>query len=250
MRTVVLAALCGLLLPGSTRAEDKKYTLQDLEALAKNESWSELTQHLEDVPPVKRNKKWEKVAEQGSIGSIKDFKDDRNPLGGLILADGLTKRYRFLKKSKAFMKVRAEVGLKGFKACFGHRYMTDTCAERLRPFVEADAKNYALAAEAAQLAIRSMHHYWAVPYYKLAYDRGKKKACAIKRLNEAVTAALSLPPRDEKVKPAQELAKACFKQLKDAIVKEVATGSSYTRDNGCPVLKAKGVKLPKCERAK
>ncbi len=45
------------------QAEDKKYSLQDLQALEKSKSWDELMGHLMDVSPSQRTAGWNRVVE-------------------------------------------------------------------------------------------------------------------------------------------------------------------------------------------
>jgi hypothetical protein len=242
-RLPLAAGICALALCTAAHAEEKKYTLADLEALAKSESWSELMHHLEDIPPAQRNQKWQAVVERCATGSIKSFKKDRDPLAALIYADGLTKRYKFLKKSKSFMANRAEAGLKGFSTCFEERY--GRCDERLLPFVEEDETNFDLAVNAAQLMLRNANHYFALPYYKLGWDRGKAKVCAAKRLGDAVIAGLSLPDDDKKLPMATALAESCFAQLKDVLLKGSFSDKRY-KSRVCPILKKKAPKKDQC----
>jgi hypothetical protein len=241
-RLAVAAGICVLAICLRAGAEEKKYTMADLEALAKNESWGELLPHLEDIAPAQRNQKWQAVVERCAAGSIKSFKKDRNPFAALAYADGLTKRYGFLKKSKPFMAIRAEAGLKGFAACFEERY--GRCDERLLPFVEEDG-SFELAVNAAGLMMRHQHHYFALPYYKLAWDRGKAKVCSAKRLDEAVIAGLSLPDDDKKLPIATALAESCFTQLKAALLKGSFSDKRY-KARVCPILKKKAPKKDQC----
>jgi hypothetical protein len=229
----------------------KKYTIEDLEALANSESWDELVSHLEDIAPAKRDKKWQGIAEKGAIGYVKNYKTDKNPLGGLFAADGLTKRYGLLKKSKPFMSLRAEVGLKGFEACFDMSWSGAECGDRFLPFIEADQGNAELAQKAAQLIIRKQFAYFSIPYYKLAVDWGKasKKVCTTPRLAEAVAAALGLPSDNKLVQPAQAVAEACFDHLKEGLTDKFAEGNSYFVENSCPLLKKKKA-LTKTQEAK
>jgi len=92
--------------------------------------------HLEDVPPARRQARWKGIVESAAIGYMKAQKANRDPLEALIAADHFTKRYPWIAKWKRFMSVRAELGMKGFNDCFQRRY--SSCSERLLPFVEAD----------------------------------------------------------------------------------------------------------------
>lgn len=61
---ITLAALFVTgLYAGTVHADDKKYSLQDLQALQKSKSWGELMAHLSDVAPAQRNADWNRLAE-------------------------------------------------------------------------------------------------------------------------------------------------------------------------------------------
>lgn len=247
--SAVLALLLTLL-GGAVRAEEKRYSMKDLEALARSESWGELLQHLEDVPPAKRDAAWQRIAEKGALGRIGALSTDKDPLWALVTADGLTKRYPFLKKSRSFMSKRAEVGLKGFEACYEHSYSGGPCSDRFLPFVEADPGNVDFALKAGQLVIRKQHHYFAIPYFKWAvvWAKGSKKVCEASRLWDALSAAFDLPKSFKTLVPAaQDVARTCWAHVREDLEARVDK-SSYWKENLCPVLKEKKSKAAaKCK---
>ena len=49
------------------QAEDRKYTLQDLQVLEKNQGWDELLKHIQDVPPAARQADWNRVMEHACL---------------------------------------------------------------------------------------------------------------------------------------------------------------------------------------
>lgn len=240
MRLLLAASLVtSIALCGVVRAEQKKYTLKDLAALEQSKSWSELIEHLEDVPPAKRKDAWKGIVERAAIGYMKSQKVDRNPLGALIGADHFTKRYPWLRSYKRFMAIRADLGLKGFKDCFKRRYRD--CGERLLPFVEAAKGNTKLTLAAAQLIARRQHKYHAIPFFRLALKRTRKshlaKFCAdTDQLDLSMFAALNLPKSSKLVKPALAVAKACWKVMKPDLVNHVDADGKYYRANTCSLL--------------
>lgn len=254
IRSAQAVALAAILAAGPALAEEKKYTIQDLEALAKSESWSELVQHLEDIAPAARDSKWQKIAERGILGQLDAMKADKNPFGALIWADSFTKRYPWLKKNKGFMKRRAEMGLKGFELCYDHSYSGAPCNERILPYVEADPGNVDFALKAGQLITRKQHHYFAMPLFALAvgWSKGAKKICEADRVSGAMLAALKLPQSyTAQVKAAQDVARACFGPFKRALLDGVDEKNSYFLTNACPLLREKkaldGRQAPKCK---
>ncbi|MBT4762805.1 MAG: hypothetical protein HOO06_14005 [Bdellovibrionaceae bacterium] len=56
-----------------TAMAEKKYSLTDLEALQKSNSWKELLEHIEDVVPAKRDKKWNEILNTALEKGLDDF---------------------------------------------------------------------------------------------------------------------------------------------------------------------------------
>ena len=241
MRVSVVGALfCTLLLAAPAHA-DKKYTIEDLEALVKSQSWDEAAQHLEDVPPAKREARWKAVVEKTAIGQLRALDLDKNPLEALVMADAYTKRLNVLLQSRPFMQVRAELGLKGFERCFELQWSTEQCSDRLLPFVEADRTNLDLAIKAAQLQQKNAYSYWSAALWRVAVERGKasKKVCTVYPMADAIIAAMGLPADHKMVKPAQRVADLCFPYLKTRLQENVGFGEKYAKENTCPLLKRK-----------
>lgn len=256
MRLVVSSCMV-LALGGLAWAEKKSYTLADLAALEKSGSWNELVDHLEDVSPSKRQAKWKKLVESAAINYMKSQKVDRNPLGALIGADHFTKRYPWLTGFKGFMAVRAELGIKGFAACFKQRY--HNCHGRLLPFVEADKGNVKLALKAAKLSTRRGNKSFAIPFFNLAARWTKKnklaKFCAdTDLLDESMFEALNQPKSAKVLKPALAVAKTCWKIMKPDLIIHVDTDGQYYRTNTCPLLLKRKVlsaaQSAKCRKAR
>lgn len=239
--SALLLSLILLLAAPPARGQDKRYTIEDLEALVKSAAWDEASQHLEDVPPAKRETRWKAVVEKTAIGQLRALDLDRSPLEALVLADAYTKRFGFLTRSRPFMGVRAELGIKGFERCFEQRWSSETCSDRLLPFVEGDKGNVDLALKAALLQVRNAYSYYGNPLWLLAVDWGKgtKKVCTTDRLIESVLAGLSLPPDHKMVAPAQRIADICFPYVKTKVQAAVGFDEKYEKENICPLLRRK-----------
>lgn len=244
--TVALA----LLVASPAVGEEKKYTMQDLNALAKSESWRELVAHFEDIPPAQRNKVWEAIVVKGMKGLLRSLNEEKNAFGMLMVADGSTRRYPFLRKEKEFMSLRASTGLKGFETCYQESYSGGGCSERFLPFVEADTGNVELATKAGQVVIRNQNHYFAIPYFDLAvtWAKGDPKVCKASRLSEALNAALAVPKSMTKlVAAARNTAKLCWPTLQKDLLKTLADGNRSVVDSLCPVIKEVKASAPKCK---
>lgn len=71
-------AIVGVLLAGPAWAEQKPYTLKDLQALEQREAWPELLAHLNDVPPAERSADWNRVVERACLpDGMEDYLEER-----------------------------------------------------------------------------------------------------------------------------------------------------------------------------
>jgi hypothetical protein len=191
------------------------YTLDDLTALEQQRGWTELVDHLDDIPPAQRAAPWQGLAERGSVGLLTTLATDKEPFAAVAAADALTKRFPTLTSSASFMAKRAEVGLEAFKVCYQRSHSGAACTDRLIGYVQADPDNTALAMAAGRLIVVNQFPYVAVRAFKLAVvgKTGRARECADPELKRALRAAeSSLPKGDPITVDAKQLRLACAKQ--------------------------------------
>lgn len=239
MRPLIFT-LAAVLLVSSPAFADKKYSMEDLRALAKAGSWIELADHLLDIAPAKRTEEWDKLVETTGIKILETDATKDDPLLQVSAADAFTKQFPKLKKSKAFMAARAKAGIAGFGRCYENRYSYKFCTEKFLPFVETDKGNYKMAVTAGEMVARGHHPIASLPFFDLAVTWAGTKVCKAERLDDAVTYSLALSPESDKVPRAQAIAKKCFKALRKRLVKDYKEDSNtYYRNAICGLLKAK-----------
>jgi hypothetical protein len=217
--------------------------MADLDALETQGAWGELVDHLGDILPSKRDAHWQALAEKSALGYVDGLATDKDAVSALGAADDLTHRYPTLKKSRAFMSRRGEVGIKGFETCFDHDAIGGHCTDRLLGFVDADAGNTELALAAGKLVLRKMHPYVSMPFFRRAIaGRKGAKECGDEGLGRSTVAALGLPDRDTRLGDAKEVASnLCWDALHAALIDQFVKESrgSYYVTNTCDFLKAK-----------
>src|SRR5688572_10568824 len=94
---VLISLSCFVCLSLSARPRLKKYTMNDLENLARAESWGELFSRLSDIPPAQRTKKWNVLVEKAAVGMLAEESD---PAQRRAIAGDCQKKYPLLKNSK------------------------------------------------------------------------------------------------------------------------------------------------------
>src|SRR5688572_17765626 len=177
MRTIILCLLCGL----ASVARAGSYEMADLTALDKQGQWEELVAHLTDIPPSKRDAKWEAIAERAVAGYLGGFKvEEKSPERVLDESDRLLKAFPMLKKSKLVMAKRADVGLTAFKLSYGryrHSSGDDPWLDKLVEFTKADEVTADLPVRAAKIIIGRLIPVCAFRLFKTAFDRSGPAIC-------------------------------------------------------------------------
>jgi hypothetical protein len=234
------------LLIASPALADTHYAMADLDALDKRASWDELINHAEDIPPSQRTDHWDQLVEHAGAGVLAGLDVDKVALSGLGTADGLTRRFPQLKKSKPFMQKRADIGLRAFARCFElvvEDSDKEACATRLVGFSDGDPDNLDLARRAADLVLKHQRApAAAVPfYYRLMAKKAKAKECSEDAAKRAVVAALDLPKEDPRVAQAREIAsQLCWDAMQNAVVDEILRETSKQQhhyfENTCGFL--------------
>lgn len=236
-----VASLC--LTTASARAD--AYEMKDLEALEKTEGWQEAVQHLGDIPPSKRNDTWQRIADKSAAGYLATL--DGHVL--LRASDDMMKRYPTLKKSKAFMQARAELGLKAFAKTFGdsrHSAGEDPWLDELKAFVEVDTITADLPLRAGKTVTGRLVAYLALPFFKKAIQgTSGAGACKDADVKAALVAALSSSVWTDDAKALVE--KSCFAEVKTLLEAEIVKDAGDTKKNACPLFAAKKVALAACK---
>jgi hypothetical protein len=261
-----LYLLCFLFLPRTSFAEETKHSMADLQALQREKAWTELFDHLDDIPPAKRDASWKELAEAASLGRLATVDKKGDPEATLTLLESIGDRFPFLLQSDSFLEPRREIGMKAFSECFDrqrvhHRRDEDRrdedrdCRRSLLAFVRS-APDREFAREAAKLASQHLKAAFATEFFEeLVIDNGDESACSNPALGRSVVAALVYPMDDPNSDAASALAFGpCWKELRSALVEEVGgrgPGSKYY-DRTCKELLARkaltGLRAKRCEK--
>jgi hypothetical protein len=252
-----LVALAGVVaLSSPAVADEQRYSLADLKALVAQRSYGEAVRHLSDIAPRERNADWLVVATDAASGYVGGLGGDAAAKIGEI--EALDAGYPQLLTSPKYTKVRAEVGLRGYEACFAKRGTLDACIERATRFLDADASNTELAFKMAKALRRNSTPYVSVPFFKRAVaGTGSAAMCKDDALQSAVVAGLGLPKDHDRASDARAIASGpCFDPLKPVILAgldaEVPGGPLHV--NTCELMKSKraldATQLRSCDKKK
>lgn len=219
-------------------------SLADLKALIAQGAFEEAYAHLGDIPPAQRTADWVEVAASAAAGVLPTLSSDDGTTIGAI--DQIDRDYPQLRKAPKYMKVRADLGLKGLAGCYAQTsdywssYGIENCSTLALRFVDNAGGDKALALSVAKLASRSMIAYSALPFFKRALARDPA-VCKDADLQGAVVSGLGLEP--EHAGDAKAMMTSCWDSVKDAVAKAFDADSAhgYVRQNTCAILKSKGM---------
>jgi hypothetical protein len=218
-------------------------SMQDIQALARQQSWTELLDSADRVKPSARTADWNKLVTTAATHVVDDI--DRGD-SGLGAAEKLVsaiptaeKKYGFLKADKAYLAGKAKALGRVVAACGHERYgcgsLIDVLADGVDKFPSGVARQIALLMSDDTMPSQTVR-YWALA----AED--DKDACQDGRLELAVLGALR--GSGGRLADAQRAAATCYAALEVSLVK--ALDAARPKDpfiaNACPVLKARGTK--------
>jgi hypothetical protein len=234
------------LFPAAVHAE-KDYTMEDLSALAENEGWAEILEHIEDVKPRDRKQPWKELLEKAAIGYLDTLAAQKKKYEGLGSAEQIITRFPSLKKSKAFMDKRADVGILAFEECFSNQWAGPQCVEQLREFVKADPSNDELAFKAGKV-VTDVGKMWQAgpPFFVGAVSdpKAKKERCKDEDLAYSTLASFGVPPDYDNAKAAAKIAfEHCYDALQSKLLEKLHEAEGYEAQNLCAGFTKRKTKL-------
>jgi hypothetical protein len=256
-----LIPLAAVLAISTTSFADKKpYTLADLKALVSQKSYKEAVEHLKDVAPSERNADWLAVAVDAATGYIGSLNND-DLVAQILEIERIDSEVPALLKSPKYTKVRADIGIKGFGSCFGHRYAHKQCFDHAIKFVDADPTNAELNLRMAKLVRRNTTpHAGAAGFFKRALVAAGKNAanvCKDEDVKLVVISGLNVPSHyEDSITTRKIVTEHCWTEYKKLVHDEnrKASETSYEKQNTCEILRAQNAMQPDqkvaCEKAK
>ena len=230
--------------------------MQDLEALAKGKQWRELIYRASDVPPSKRNKRWDELVTLSATTHLEALANKDETYEAASFAEAAVETFPILRKSRPFMDQRSKVALAGAQKCFeracGRRcesenwseWGAERCGKALFEAVSADPSNTELAKAAANLVyLSTKEKYRAAPFYRYAViGRLDAPECATEELQNSITWGLRTSEEGPSATAAREVAaRWCWTAFSKLLPKEVTVEEPYgILESGCSVLKERG----------
>jgi len=249
-KTMIKYLLIALLLLPTLSYSQPKYDMQDLKELSKSKSWQEISDHLTDISPAKRNKDWEKLADTALLARFEELVVSGDIKKSFMYLDKMIPIYPNIKNNPLFMELRADFGLGVYENCFS--FNDENCHKELLGFVKLDP-NPLFAFQVAIRVRKGMSDNKAIEYFEVALSKKTEiNNCDDADLKISIQSALQTTPDSNYAKAAKKVAFGqCFENLKPNILTAVKN-SDKAKSNACAELlsrkEVKGIAEKKCIR--
>jgi hypothetical protein len=244
-----VVALAALVAVAPDAPADSELSMQDLQALDRQNQWTELLDSASRVKPAARTADWARLVTAAATRVVERIAHAsasglRQASSLITIVPAAEHRYTFLvgdagyldAKGKALAGVAAACGRERLAGCGA---IVASLADGVARFPSGTARAIALLV-ADDLTPADSVHFWA-----LAAD-DDRDVCKHPLVGRAVVQALRAAQAPAQVADAQRAATTCFAQLEQTLVEELVATKDTTKDrplylrNACPVLKTHG----------
>jgi len=162
------------------------YARADLDALERQQSWTELVDHLQDIPPGQRDEHWQGLATEAVTGRLKALRGGRDKMKLAHQADEMTQRFSSIRSAPALVDARGDILVDAIGQCATDGYWSEGC-DWLTHLFEGDAKHAVAAGHAAGFGNRPV----AMKLYGLALATDAAMVCADDGANKMMLQGLA-----------------------------------------------------------
>ena len=108
--------------------EPKRYTMAELELMAKNKQWANVILAIKDIPKSDQDIQWNHLLERAAIGYVEELKKWGFSDAERMIHD-IVNEFPSLKKSYKFEKLKTEFYLSGYENCFSNPANASDCVK-------------------------------------------------------------------------------------------------------------------------
>jgi hypothetical protein len=238
-RSVLILALMS-----AVASEQPELSMQDLQALDKQQGYSEILDKADLVKPSARTADWNTLVQGAAthvLDQIEKTHSDWRALRTLVaVIPNAELKYAFLKSDKTYLAAKAKALTQVAAACRQDRAegacgtIVVALADGIDKFPKGSAKDIAkLLPDDYSESI----HFWA-----LAAEDDKDVCTSEPQLRLAVLDTLRRSTGDHQVVDAQRAANTCFASLEQDLMTDLVKTHPFPNfaKNACPVLKTHG----------
>lgn len=178
------------LMSSSASAEQEVYSLEDLQQLARQQAWTEVVAHLQDVRPTERDATWQTLVDQAGVAFLKSLTTTVSLEDVVGAGKALALQYPQLAKNPEFSSLYLANAEQYYAPCYryGNAACTNEFAQTLIHFSAAAD----VMLQQGQLALRQVSYTASVPFFAQAV-KDNPAYCKEADVAKGVLETLALP---------------------------------------------------------
>ncbi len=114
--------------------DPQRYTINQLELMAKNHRWSEVILYVKDIPKSEQNLQWKNLVERASFGYVSGLKSEGFSDAKQMMQE-LIQEFPFLRNYAKFEKLKDEIYLTEYEKCFSKNLDIPYCTQTALVFM-------------------------------------------------------------------------------------------------------------------
>ncbi|WP_337737150.1 hypothetical protein [Photobacterium sp. MCCC 1A19761] len=184
------AAISLTLVAATAQAEPQVYSLDELQQLARQQAWTEVITHLQDVSPAERGVTWQALVDQAGVAFLKSLTATVSLEDVVGVGKGLTLQYPQLVNNGEFTAIYLAQAEQYYAPCY--RYGNAACTHEYAQTLTHFSAPADMLFQQGQRALKQVSSTASVPFFAPAVQRNAAY-CQEADVAKGVLETLALP---------------------------------------------------------
>ncbi|HDM8140797.1 TPA: hypothetical protein P0E12_005091 [Vibrio harveyi] len=215
---------------------EERYSMEDLTALHKAQSWNELLYHANDIRPSKRDDAWQGLVADAATGAFNSYVSSGAADSAIGLGQQLLTEYAFLSQSSDFTQSFAKALVPAAQSCI--KYSMEGCVESYGQLLAELSPAGNVSFEEGTKVFQNVSKSLAIPFYAAAVKQSPEY-CADEKVSNALLYTLDRPSNSQ-FALAKEIATNGCANTALTNFENYIIDSQSVRETLCPTYLSKG----------
>ncbi len=171
-------------------ASEERYSIEDLTALHKAQSWNELLSHANDIRPSKRDAAWQSLVADASTGALNNYVSNGAADSAIGFGQQLLSDYTFLSESTAFTQSFVKILVPAAQSCIA--YSVEGCVENYGQLLSELSPESSVSFDEGTKVFQNVSKSLAVPFFAAAINQSPGY-CEDEKVSDALLYTLDRP---------------------------------------------------------
>lgn len=220
----------------SAFAAEERYSMEDLTALHKTQSWNELLAHANDIRPSKRDDAWQVLVADAATGAFNNYVSSGAADSAIGLGQQLLTEYAFLSESKDFTQSFAKTLVPAAQSCI--KYSMEGCVESYGQLLAELSPAGSVSFEEGTKVFQNVSKSLAIPFYAAAVKQSPEY-CEDEKVSNALLYTLDRPSNSQFALAKEVATNGCANTALTNFENYIIDSQSV-RETLCPTYLSKG----------